>query len=264
MVNTLFEETLQICRDAFTALESKVPPPRKVPLLDGFVFRYTEQTLEQAIVQKLSRIISGLEATRVLLAVGLYQEVGILFRVLDELLDDVTFLCQPMVDGKLTDLHQEYLNSFYEEEFDDPKNPMASKQKRATVSRKKIHAALAAISHSPINPSDSQELRRTIGKMFSGFVHAASEHIMDSYGGFPPRYHLSGMLGTPRQFAYENEALHYFYRGFSTVAYVAVCFKSEDVIKTLYTFRDHFEKEAQMTDWPNADNLARQLRKGDI
>jgi hypothetical protein len=33
---------------------------------------------------------------------------------------------------------------------------------------------------------------------YSGFVHGASPHIMDMYGGTPPHYQLRGMLGTAR------------------------------------------------------------------
>lgn len=181
--------------------------------------------------------------------------------MLDELCEDVLFLCQPMRDGNLSSLHKEYLDIFYQEEFDDPANPMASPQKRSMVSRKKIHAALAAIPDSPINPSDSQELRRTIGKTFSGYVHAASGHILESYGGDPPTFHLFGMLGTPRQTEFENQALHYFYRGFATVMYAVVCFKDEELAKALYAFRHHFENHADMTDWPDPDKAVRSLRR---
>ena len=168
-----------------------------------------------------------------------------------------------MFDGNLTDLHKEYLAYFYQEEFDDMTNPLASSQKRPTVSRKKIHAAIAAISESPVNPSDAKELYRTLNKAYSGFVHAASVQIMDMFGGDPPRFHLTGMLGTPRQQQYENQALHYFYRGLVTVMYAAVAFKDQDLIEELYGFREHFEKTAGMTTWPDADQRIRELRRGE-
>jgi hypothetical protein len=263
-MDDLFDQTLKVCEHAFFALERKVAPPRRVPQGPSFVFRSADRTLEQAVVQKLSRVISGLHATRALLCQGLYQEVGVLFRVLDELSEDVVFLCQPLRGGNITPLHQEYLETFYQEEFDDPENPMASTQLRPTISRKRIHAALAAIPDSPLNPSDAHEVHRTISKTFSGYVHAASVHIMDSYGGDPPRYHVAGMLGTPRQKGIEKQALHYFYRGLASVMYAATCMKEIDLVKELYAFRDHFEQQVNMTDWPDPDKFVRKVRRGEV
>jgi hypothetical protein len=130
------------------------------------------------------------------------------------------------------------------------------------VLRRKIHAALAAIPDSPINPSDAQEVHRTIGKTFSGYVHAASGHILESYGGEPPHFHVFGMLGTPRQGEFEKQAVHHFYRGLVTLMYVVVCFKDEELTRWLYEFRAHFEKEANMTEWEDPDALVRNARKG--
>lgn len=259
---SLFEKTLNVCGQAFRAVEGKVSPPRPVKMLDGFVFRTVEQTLEQAVVQKLSRVISTMYSALALLRIGAYQEVGILFRVLDEISEDVMFLCQAMRDGGITPLHQEYLTAFYQEEFDDPSNPMSSQQKRPMVSRRRIHAALAAIPDSPINPSDAQEVHRTIGKTFSGYVHAASGHILESYGGNPPHFHVYGMLGTPRQTEFDNQSVHYYYRGLATLMYVVICFKDEELTRRLYEFRAYFEKEANMTEWEDPDALVRNARKG--
>lgn len=261
-MHTLFEKTLSFCDQIFRALEEKVPPPRAVEMLDSFVFRTVEQTVEQAVVQKLSRVISTLYSILALLRVGGYQEVGILFRVLDEISEDVIFLCQAIQDGRPTPLHEEYLAAFYQEEFDDPSNPMSSKQKRPMISRRQIGAALAAIPDSPINPSDAQEVRRTLSKAFSGYVHAASGHILEMYGGNPPHFHVFGMLGTPRQVEFEGESVHYFYRGLVTLMYVVVCFKDEGLTRRSYEFRAYFESEANMTHWENPDALVRNTRKG--
>jgi hypothetical protein len=226
-------------------------------------FRYEPKTLEVAAVQKLTRVVSGLRAALALMRAGLYQELGVMFRVLDELVEDVTFLCQPLRDGNVTDLHKEFLEYFFQEEFDPPDNPMASEQNRPTVPRRKIHAALARIPDSPMNPSAAAELHRTMSQAFSGFVHAASVHILEMYGGAPPHYHLSGMLGTPRQTEYERGAAHYFYRGMVAVMYVSVCLKDNELTENLYKFRAHFEGVSGMTEWHDPDKAIRKLRKGE-
>jgi hypothetical protein len=73
---SFFAPTLQALEDAFRQLETKVPPPIRKPWRDSFVFRYAEQTIHQAIVQKLARMISGLYAIQVLMERGLFQEQG--------------------------------------------------------------------------------------------------------------------------------------------------------------------------------------------
>ena len=96
-------------------------------------------------------------------------------------------------------LHREFLDTFFEEEF-DADTALESTQKRAMIPRRKIRAhntrVIADIPGSPFDPSRTIELVRTINKAYSGSVHAASPHIMELYGSDPPRFHMSGMLGT--------------------------------------------------------------------
>src|SRR6202044_3262131 len=64
---SIFQPVLQALERGFRQLEIKVPPPVRKPWRDSFVFRYAEQTIQQAIVQKLARMISGLHAIKVLM-----------------------------------------------------------------------------------------------------------------------------------------------------------------------------------------------------
>ena len=68
----------------FQRIECRVPPPQKVPYLDHFVFRYFEKTLEQAVILKLARVVTGLHSARILLNNGFLQEQAALHRMLDE------------------------------------------------------------------------------------------------------------------------------------------------------------------------------------
>ena len=73
-------------------LEAKVPPPQKIPYKTSFVFRYVEKTIQQAIVQKLARVVSTLSGARLLMSHGFLQEQAALQRILQELHEDITFL----------------------------------------------------------------------------------------------------------------------------------------------------------------------------
>ena len=69
----------------------------------------------------------------------------------------------------------------------------------------------------------TQEIYRTVQQSFSGYVHGAYPHIMESYGGSPSNlhYHMNGMLGTTRIPEWTETLLTYIYRTMIAVEVVA-------------------------------------------
>jgi hypothetical protein len=155
----------------------------------------------------------------------------------------------------------ELLHQFYEEEFDDPNNPLRSTQRRAMVRREKVRAAMASLLHQAVNPSDATELNRTMFHAMSGYVHPTSVHILDSWGGDPPHFHLAGMRGTPREGQWEAQGIHHLHRGLTWLMYAAVAFGERALLDELYVFRPQFEQAAGMTEWPDPDQRVRELRQ---
>ena len=240
-------ETLYDC--AFACMETTVhglaglvPPPRLVKRASGHVYRYEEQSPEQAIVQKLARLVSTLRATRLLLDKGFVQEVGTLKRVLDEILEDVHFIVSGPEDQN--DRHGQFLKYFYEEEF-DTETARASTQRRGTVSRQKIRARLAlAVSKIPgshLNPSELTKDIRSVDKANSGYVHGASPHLMEMYGGNPPVFHMNGMPRTPLERAHRKEFWNYVYRAICAFALVEGAFGDAAGAAKIAAFADRFE-----------------------
>jgi len=251
----LFIQTIHVLESAFQRLEEGVEKPEFVKRGTYNVFRYRNQSIESAVIQKLVRVISGLEASLLLLTNGFVQELGALFRILDEFNEDIFFLCHAIRSGEVTELHKMYLESFYKEEFDNPESPFMSEQKRHTVPRKKIHAALAKMSDNLVNPSDAQELSRTLQQAYSGYVHGTSVHILEMYGGTPPHYYLSGMLGTPRINEFSTNYGNYLYRGLIAVMHVALSFGHKELLVELYQFRDYFEKQSGKMEWEHPEKM---------
>jgi len=237
-----FHETLTVMGNAFRRIEQQVPLPQQRPWKDGFVFRYVEQSVEQALVQKLARVISGLHAIDILLLHGFVQEQGVLHRTLDELNEDIMFLAAARTNDTVTDLHKQYLESFYAEEFDNPEDPVASTQNRHIVPRRKVRAYITRVLGEGINPSKAADVGETISKAYSGFVHAASPQIMDMCGGDPPKFHVTGMLGTPRIGEHVHDAWNYFYRGLVSVAAAAKAFGDKSLVDTLISYIEKFER----------------------
>ena len=243
-MDELFQHTLNVLESAFRTLERQVPKPIKILLSDSFVFRYKEQTMHQALIQKLVRVVSGLHAAKCLLERGFVQEQGILQRMLDECGEDILFLVYGLTNDKITELHKKYLSFFYEEEFDIPESPIKSSQKRGMIPRKKIRAYIARIEGSNLSPSNGVELSRTISKAYSGYVHGASPHIMEMYDGILPGFHISGMLGTPRIKVSRKDLWSHYYRGILSFILVAKAFGDEELLKSLSNYKDEFENKS--------------------
>lgn len=224
--------------------ETLVPYPQQVPMLNHFVFRYAEETIEQALVQKLARVITGLKSAQLLVEHGHFQEQGAIHRMLDEFEQDIYFLSLAVINDDVTDLHKRYLKAFYEEEFDKPSDPVSSTQKRPMVPRQKITAYLAREQAKVKNPSRGAELTRTLNKAYSGYIHGASSHIMHLYGGLPPHFHVSGMLGTPHEKTFNDDLWNYYYRGLLSFELVAYVFGENKLASDLTSFSMEMAKNA--------------------
>lgn len=247
----LYDQALAHMERTVHSLAKRVPQPRDVPYKDGFVFRHVEKTVHQALVQKLARLVSSLRATRLLMTHGFVQEQAALQRMLDELQEDVTFLAFGVIFNQWGPLHDDYLAAFFEEEF-DAETAIDSTQKRPMIPRKKIRAWIASM-EGGLDKSRGVEVTRTISKAYSGYVHAASPHIMDMYGGEPPRFHLHGMLGTPRHVEHSADLWNYFYRAVIAFGFAAKSFGDDELFATIREFADEFArisgKDYQSQEW---------------
>lgn len=229
----LAEKTLAALDAAFEVLERKVPPPQMVLRKRGFVFRYKERSIQQAIILKLARVVSGLRAAFLLLENGHVQEQAAMQRLVDEYQEDVVFLAYALTLDELTPLHQQYLDAFFEEEFNDDDDPFTSKQLRPMMPRKKIRKYITKFGVPAQALEALNENLRTIYKTYSGYVHAAAPQIMELYGGDPPKFHLAGMLGTPRINEHQADIWNYFFRALTAFCIAAYALQDAQLAERL-------------------------------
>jgi len=242
-----FEEMLDLMDRTFQNFENAMPSkPAFVKLPFGMVFRFQEKDIYQAMIQKLARVQSAVRAAQLLLHNGYVQEQAILHRTIDETNEDIMFLVYAVTNDTITDLHERFLESFWEEEIDESGNMLDSKQKRPMIPRQKIRAYLAKIEGIDLDSSKRVELARTISKNYSGFVHGASPHIMDMYGGKPPHFHTKGMLGTPRMKEHADDLWNYMYRSFLSHIAVAKALRAEKHVEILNQYKLKFERNARV------------------
>lgn len=238
---SLQAEAVTAMTNAFRRMERSVPRPERVAHRDSFVYRYANKGILEALLQKLARSISGLNAVGVLLSSGYVQEVGVLFRTLDEIQEDIFFLASAETNGAHTERHKKYLEAFYTESVFGRTEGSLEIPKPNLVPRKKIRAHTVNVLGDGVNASRALAASEAVGTAYSGYVHAASENIMDMHGGNPPQFHLDGMLGTPRTQTYARDAENYVYRGLMATIVVAKALGDKSLVDVLYEFLAKYE-----------------------
>lgn len=229
-------EAVDVMSRAFRRIEAVLAPPERVPYRDSFVFRYKNKGIHEALIQKLARYISGLNAIKVLLGAGYAQEACVLFRTIDEIREDIFFLATAETNRARTDRHTQYLEAFYAEAaFSRPEGSLDI-PKPNLVPRKKVRAHAINVLGEDLNPSKALAAGESLSTVFSGYIHAASENIMNMYGGYPPHFHIEGMLGTPRVTECIRATENYVYRGLLVTIIVAKAFGDAPLVDELYDF----------------------------
>lgn len=112
-------EALALIRQHFRQLEAVVEPAKWVPWESGFNWRFTERGIDQLLIQKLARQISGVQTVDLLLMAGHLQEIGVLYRVLDEIEEDIMFLVLGLQNQDWTPYHEQYVSYFWSEDEND-------------------------------------------------------------------------------------------------------------------------------------------------
>ena len=92
-----------------------------------------------------------------------------------------------------------------------------------------------------VNVSKALAAGESVGTAYSGYGHAASENIMDMYGGDPPHFYIQGMRGTPRVASFARDAENYVYRGLMATIVVAKAFGNASLVGILYEFLALYE-----------------------
>jgi hypothetical protein len=238
---SLQAEAVEAMSRAFRHMEASIEPPLQRPFRNSFIYRYENKGIHEALVQKLAMYISGLNAVAVLLTSGYVQEANVIFRTLDEIQEDIFFLASAETNDARTERHTQYLDAFYSDPVFSRVDGSLDIPKPNLVPRKKIRAHTMNAMGQGISVSNALSASESLGTAYSGYVHAASENIMEMYGGDPPHFHINGMRGTPRVTECAASAENYIYRGLMTTTVVAKAFGDAALVKTLYEFMAQYE-----------------------
>ena len=230
-MNEIYNEVLDAMDEGLLTFMKKVPEPQKEPFKNHFVYRYAEESIHQAIILKLVRLISGLRATELLAQHGFVQEQASLQRMLDEITESIEFLHYAAISGDITDLHEEYLKAFYE------KMDVESSRNRPMIPRKKlrqyIEKKFSQMSGENKDIDKDVDPSRILTKVYSDCLHAAAPAIMDLYCGGTQTFHTRGVGGTPRHEEHILDFMHVMYRAILIFIFASLAFGEENVLKKI-------------------------------
>jgi hypothetical protein len=245
------------------AVDVGKPVPQRVPVerVEGYWFRYPVQSDNLICFLKGVKLVSTLNGALILLRDGYVQECGALFRIASDCYSDILFWLTPRDGDKPSRDQERFFEEFFQEEFEDPAYPLGGNKKRDNVARKTVFASVGALAEGQLNPSDAQSTLLTLHKAFSGYVHGAYPHIMEMYGGDPPRFHMSGMKNTPKQKEAETQFVTELYRAIMVSEFVARKLGREESRVTIRELLEEYETKLGIKPTQSAEVLIRKTKK---
>jgi hypothetical protein len=109
--------------------------------------------------------------------------------------------------------------------------------------REKIQAYIRAKSDTDASAAKAAKVDKVLTKAYSGYVHAASPHIMDMYGGQPARFDIDGSSKDFRHASHQRDAANYFYRSVAAMALAAKAFGDEDLFVSMCSSAEQFREQ---------------------
>lgn len=194
---TILDGALARLTEIVDALGVDFPPPKLMQYQDVIADRHERGELSNGLFcfLKAVKICSTLNGAVLLVSKGYVQEAYALCRVAEDQAEDIHFLLLPRGEGALSELQERVLAEFFQEEFENPAEPVKTSQERDRVSRQKIRAAVNS-DDGIDDRSTAQAIARMFYRALSGYVHGAYVHIMELHSNDTPgRYLMCGTLG---------------------------------------------------------------------
>lgn len=119
-MSTDIDRMIDLMERTFRDFESSAPSKPQLTLLSfGPTYRFRKRDIYQAMILKLARVLSTVQAARVLCDAGYGHKQAILCRTIDEANEDIVFLAYAVTNDSITDLRTRYLEAFWEDEIDE-------------------------------------------------------------------------------------------------------------------------------------------------
>jgi hypothetical protein len=240
---TILDGALARLAEIVDALGAGFPSPQLFQYKHVVADRHREGDMSNGLFcfLKAVKICSTLNAAVLLISEGFVQEAYALCRVAEDQAEDLYFLLLPRGEGALSELQERVLAEFFQEEFEDPTDPVKTSQDRDRVGRKKIRAAVNSDAGVD-DPSTANAISQMFYRVLSGYVHGAYVHIMELHSGQRPGRYL--MRGTPDKITEAVDFVpNYIYRAMLAVeSFVKVAGRA-DLLPRIQLLRTKFATE---------------------
>lgn len=150
--------------------------------------------------------MSGLNAALCLIRHGFTQEAGVLFRTIDDFLEDISFLDEAHYTTTPNEPQKQFVEQFFAKDTRTTEEMMDGTPKTPRVSGKKKRASESRTLGQFDNPEMVRRRLEAVDDVLSGYVHGEYPNIMELYegtgDGIGERFRMRGMLGTPSVASY--------------------------------------------------------------
>lgn len=214
------QDALEDIELAVHSLSNLVGKPRLQGEKGREWWQYEEQSIDAAVLCKAVRIASGLNAAHALLNAGFVAESGVLFRTVDDFVDEITFLTEAAEASEPSAAHEKFLTSFFAERILTREEWLEQERRDGYLPKKKIRASQAR-QLSKDNPDYVRKVTSVIDSTLDAFVHGHYPTAMELYDGRVLRFSLRGMPGTPNLDAMRRHLAHYLYRALAVLGVYA-------------------------------------------
>src|SRR3989338_5412620 len=207
--------------------------------------RYSDPDSRHLQLLKAVRIVSGLNASIVLLRKGYTQEVGVIFRTLEEFINDIEYIQEAHLSTKPTSDHQKYLAHYFEEGLETGEEMMKKEQGTWRLSRKKVYASLARFFLVVADYDRTRRLVGTLEKVYSKYVHGSYAVVMELYrgdvSGGNEGFNMTGMLGSGKVKPFRWTLASFIHKSLNAFAHLAIDMKMQDLLDELIKCRQDLE-----------------------
>lgn len=192
-------EALAALEDAVHALVRPLDPPAF--LADGPPrFRFASPTSQHIQILKAVRVVSGLHAAVVLVKQGFTQEAGVLFRTINEFIEEIWFLDEAHYSTP-NQAQLDFMRQFFSRDTRTTEEMREATPKAARVLARKKRASAGRTLGQFDTPEKIMRRSEAIDDVMSSYVHGEYPCIMElfegSLDGTPGRFRMRGMLDTP-------------------------------------------------------------------
>lgn len=174
-------DVIKLLENAVDRMQVKIGAPLFLPEKGKPRYRYAKEDVIIIQILKAVRIVSGLNASMVLLEKGFIQEIGVLIRTIKEFMTDIDFLQEGIDNGKFNKQQEKFIKDFFKKDLQTPEELIA--EKHSYVPKKKKRASLARTYEKYDNFNRVREIYHANDLVFDGYVHGYYPCIMELYEG---------------------------------------------------------------------------------